>query len=73
MTPGAGGTMNVQYTQSPPEVVTADNLNSTSNALALTWPKGAVSAAADGLLQLATAVRFIAGVSAGLAEISEKR
>lgn len=72
VSPGSGGTMSVQYTQSPVEFVQADNANGTSTCIALTWPNGTVSAASDGILRHATAVRFIATSAAGAAEIAEQ-
>ena len=71
--PGAGGSMTVETTQSPPSIVLADNAIGTSNAIAVAWPNGSVTAAADALVRLATAVRFTATSQPGVAEISEVR
>ena len=72
VSPGASGSMSVQYTQSPAEYVLADNANGTSTCIALTWPNGTVTAPSDGILRHATAVRFVATAAAGVAEIAEQ-
>lgn len=65
------GTMRAELTGSPLSVVTADNANATSNAIAFTWPPSDASAAAQADFTFTTAIRFVAIGAGGIAEISE--
>jgi hypothetical protein len=71
VSPGSGGTMRVERTQSPPDYYLADNANSTSTCIAIPWPSGDVSVITEEDLNHTTAVRFIATTTAGIAEIAE--
>lgn len=68
--PGAGGTMTVEQTLSPPTIVRGDNNNGTSNAIALEWDDGAVSAVAGAEVGFATAIRVKAFTAAGVADLA---
>lgn len=63
-TPGAGGSMYAEATWSLPAEVEA------GNARWFTWNAGVVSAAANELLQHATAVRFTATSDVGVGEVA---
>ena len=63
-TPGGGGSMYAEATWSLPAEVAA------GTARWFTWSSGVVSAAANELLQHATAVRFTATVAAGVGEVA---
>lgn len=65
VSPGAGGSMRVERTQSPPSYVLA------GTAIAVAWPVGDVTVITDGDLYFTTAVRFVATLAAGVGEISE--
>ena len=69
--PGSGGTMKAQASWSPVSVIQADNQNGTSNAVAIDWPFGTVSAATVSDITLrAKAIRFVATTAAGIGEIA---
>ena len=69
--PGSGGTMKAQASWSPVSVIQADNQNGTSNAVAIDWPFGTVSAATVSDITLrAKAIRFIATTATGIGEIA---
>lgn len=65
VSPGAGGSMRVERTQSPPSYVLA------GTAVAVAWPYGDVTSATDADVQFTTAVRFVATTAAGIGEIAE--
>ena len=68
--PGVGGQMYVEATSSPLAVVTADNANATSTAIAEKWSSGNVTAAKREAFAYTTAVRFVAIGAAGVGEIA---
>lgn len=64
-------TMRVELTGSPPTIVTGDNINSTSNAVAVPWEFGDSSETKGMDFTFTTAVRFVSTGGTGIGEISE--
>lgn len=67
--PGISGEMLVEASTSHSEIINADNLNGTSNAIAIAWPNGIVDSVSVNSMSNFSAVRFSAINSAGIAEV----
>lgn len=66
----ATGTVRVEATWSPIEVVLADNANATSNAVKKAWAHGDAAAENADIFRRPTAVRFVCSATGAICEIA---